>query len=221
MSWRGCRSCSALAAVFRFYRWIDIEITDLAETLMRRSTRITRLTLNFDFEITRMNIFRFSHKDNINLRRDISRIISSNSRIFMLMKNFAFRLSTICAWCVNLTISRNFEMNNSKWTYSKQLCMTILISRTDMKSSVWKIFVDERNFCKYVLSINDMIQFVSTHNLFSDVFLNIRSRNVTKCQNRKIKFFVRSNFVDEIIIRVTCVSSIWNVSIEKISLFDF
>jgi hypothetical protein len=186
--------------------------------ITKRSTRITRFIFELNFEITRMFISRSSQNDKINLRREIFRIICFDLSMFILMKNFALRLFTTWACRVNLAISfeREFlvqsEINSSRETYSKQLCVAISMSRTVTDLSMWWIFAFERIFDRYDLSIKNMMHSEFAHNSFSDSFLKIRARKMTKCQKRKIKFLKRSDFVVKTITLIID-SSTWNDSI--------
>ncbi len=124
---------------------IETMTTNLTKIETNRSIKMIRFTnLMFkmiDFDVILMSTFRFSHDDNVILRRRKFRILSSDSNMFIFIKNFVRRLSTTWACRFNLSILFDLKMKNFKWTYSKQLCVTISMFLIVIKLFVWKILL--------------------------------------------------------------------------------
>jgi hypothetical protein len=98
------------------------------------------------FDVICILIFVFSHNEKIIFRQEMSRIIFSSSRIFIFIKNFACRLSTTWICRFSFAILLNSEMKSFKYTYSKQLCVAISMSRTATELSTWWINISDKTF---------------------------------------------------------------------------
>jgi hypothetical protein len=160
---------------------------NFVDKMISRSTTIILLTdlciISNDFDAILTLISRFSDNVKIILRLNKSRIIFSRLRIFMLIRNFARKLFTICVYRVSFAMSLISDINKSRITYSKQLCVAMFVSCTMIKWSVLRILTRDRIFMRYFLSIKDKVQSESTHSSWSDAFLNNLTKNVTKCHD--------------------------------------